>query len=59
MGKRIQAGSGAAVLGAFFLVRTAGTTLASEGLLPPGVTPWLAMAAFATWTAWGLRRSAI
>jgi len=50
---------GAATLGAYFLLRSAGTTLAREGLFPVGLTPWLVIALFSFWTLWSLRRSAL
>ncbi len=44
-----------AVLGLFFLVRSAGTTLSQNELFPVGLTPWLAIGSFALATGLALR----
>jgi lipopolysaccharide export LptBFGC system permease protein LptF len=45
-----------AVLGLFFLLQSAGTTLARQALIPIGLTPWLVIGLFAVGTAIALRR---
>jgi lipopolysaccharide export LptBFGC system permease protein LptF len=53
------AAEGIALLGAFFVLRSAGETLAQEELFPTGVTPWLVLGLFSLGAAWLLRRRAI
>jgi lipopolysaccharide export LptBFGC system permease protein LptF len=47
------------MLGVFFLVRSAGETLAMEELFPLGITPWASMALFSIWAGWLLQRQRI
>lgn len=44
------------VLALFFLLRSAGTTLAQEQLFPVGVTPWLSIGVFGAASVLALRR---
>ncbi len=46
-----------ATLGAFFLVRSAGITLAQEGLIPPAFAAWLPLGLIVAGTLLALRRS--
>jgi lipopolysaccharide export LptBFGC system permease protein LptF len=46
-----------ATLGAFFLVRSAGITLAQEDLIPAAFAPWLPLALILLGTMLALRRS--
>ncbi|MBW2426417.1 MAG: LptF/LptG family permease [Deltaproteobacteria bacterium] len=48
-----------AMLGAFFLLRTAGETLAMQELFPLGITPWASIALFSVWAGWLLQRHRI
>jgi lipopolysaccharide export system permease protein len=48
-----------AILGLFFLLQSAGTTLARQALFPLGATPWLMIALFGFGTAIALRRQPI
>jgi len=51
--------AGVVALALFFLARSAGTTLAREGLIATGPTPWLTILAFALASGLGLRRRAL
>jgi len=55
---RVAGPAAAAVLalGLYFLVESAGRTLAQEALIPVGVTPWLTMALFSLAAAVGVAR---
>jgi lipopolysaccharide export system permease protein len=50
---------GIAAVSIFFLLRSAGETLAQEELFPLGITPWLTMGLFAASSLWLLRRRAV
>jgi lipopolysaccharide export LptBFGC system permease protein LptF len=55
-GRFIRPGLGAAsVVGLFYLLRSAGTTLAQQEFFPVGWAPWLAMGLITVATAWSLR----
>ncbi len=48
-----------AALGFFFLLQSAGSSLARQGLIPSGVTPWLMIAIVVVSVAIGLRRRSV
>jgi len=48
---------GVAILGAFFLARTVGNTLAAEGAVPPAVPSWSIVTVFAGFGLWQLART--
>jgi lipopolysaccharide export LptBFGC system permease protein LptF len=59
-GRLVRPALGAAgALGLFFLLRSAGTTLAQQELLPVGIAPWLSIGLFTFATALSLRRRSL